>query len=52
MKFWSGQLTKVKLNIFETLRFTQVKEKRNGKKQNYLLVVQPYLSPWPYNLPI
>lgn len=34
MKFWSGQLAKVKLNIFETLRFTQVKEKKKpGKKQ-------------------
>ena len=29
MKFWSGQLAEVKLNIFETLRFTQVKEKKN-----------------------
>ena len=27
MKFWSGQLAKVKLNIYENLRFTQVKKK-------------------------
>lgn len=41
MKFWSGQLAEVKLNIFETFRFTQVKEKKPARNS---------IIYWSYNL--